>query len=62
MKNEMMHDIATKGYVRYDDLTNDVENKTTLNTVNTYLLGMGLSSDLVTTGLMLPKTLKAELK
>ena len=62
MKNEMLHDIATRGYVKYDDLTYNLENKTTLNTVNTYLLGMGLNSDLVTTGLMLPKTLREELK
>lgn len=62
MKNEMLHDIATRGYVKYDDLTYSLENKTTLNTVNTYLLGMGLNSDLVTTGLMLPKTLREELK
>lgn len=62
MKNEMLHDIATKGYVRYDDLTNNLENKTTLNTVNAYIIGMSLSTDLVTTGLMLPKTLKEELR
>lgn len=62
MKNEMLHDIATRGYVRYDDLTNNLENKTTLNTVNAYIIGMGLDTDLVTNGLMLPKTLRDELK
>lgn len=62
MKNEMIHDITTKGYVRYEDLTNKLENKTTLNTVNAYIIGMSLSTDLVTTGLMLPKTLDEELR
>ena len=41
MKDEMNHAIATNGYVKLGDLTNRVENKTTLNTVDTYLLGMG---------------------
>jgi hypothetical protein len=42
-------------------MTDDVTNKTTLNTVNTYILGMSINSDLVTKGLMLPKTVKEEL-
>ena len=62
MKNEMLHDIATNGFVRYADLTSDLTNKTTLNTVNVFFLGMGIDTDLVTKGLMLPKTLRTELK
>lgn len=58
MKDEMNHAIATNGYVKLGDLTNRVENKTTLNTVDTYLLGMGLSSDLVTRGYLLSKNLQ----
>lgn len=61
MKSEMMQQIYTKGYCNYDELTNDVQNKTTLNTVDVYLKGMMLDSDLVTTGLMLNSTLKKEL-
>ena len=61
MKNQMLHDIALNGYVKLEDLDDDVENKTTLNTVNVFLLGMGLDSDLVTKGLMLPASLKDEL-
>ena len=61
MKNQMLHDIALNGYVKLEDLDDDVENKTTLNTVNVFLLGMGLDSDLVTRGLMLPVSLKDEL-
>ena len=57
MKNQMLHDIALNGYVKLEDLDDDVENKTTLNTVNVFLLGMGLDSDLVTRGLMLPVSL-----
>lgn len=61
MKNQMLHDIALNGYVRLEDLEDNVENKTTLNTVNVFLLGMGINSDLVTKGLMLPSSLKDEL-
>lgn len=61
MKNQMLHDIALNGYVKLEDLDDNVENKTTLNTVNVFLLGMGLNSDLVTKGLMLPASLKDEL-
>ena len=61
MKNQMLHDIALNGYTRLEDMDDDVANKTTLNTVNVFLLGMGLESDLVTKGLMLNSTLKSEL-
>lgn len=61
MKQQMLRDIALNGYTRLEDMDDDVFNKTTLNTVDTYLLGMGLKSDLVTSGLMLPKTIKEEL-
>lgn len=56
MKEEMNRSIATKGYVMLDELTNLPTNKTTLTTVNTFLLGMGLSSDLITDTNILPKT------
>ena len=56
MKRQLMQDISTKGYVMLEDLQSNRENKITLNTVNTYLLSMGLSSDLVTTNYVLPKT------
>ena len=61
MKSEMLQQIYTRGYCNYDELTNDISNKTTLNTVDTYLKGMVLDSDLVTTGLMLNSTLRKEL-
>lgn len=56
MKREMNQSIATKGYVMLDELTNLPTNKITLNTVNTYLISMGLMSDLVTPTYILPKT------
>lgn len=56
MKQEMNESINTKGYVMLDELTNLPTNKVTLNTVNTYLLGMMLHSDLVTDSYILPKT------
>ena len=62
MKNEMYRDIALNGYTSLNTLTDNVENKTTLNTVNVFLLGMGINSDLVTSGLMLKNTIKSELK
>lgn len=57
MKREMINSINTKGYVDLEELTDDPANKTTLNTVNMFLLGMGISSDLVTKGLMLKNTI-----
>lgn len=56
MKRQMNQSIATKGYVMLDDLENLPTNKVTLNTVNTYLLSMGLKSDLITDTYILPKT------
>jgi hypothetical protein len=57
MKGEMYSSIAQKEFVSLDSLTNNVENKTTLNALDVYLMGMGLKSDLVTQGLLIKKTL-----
>ena len=56
MKQQMNQSIATKGYVMLDELENLPTNKITLNTVNTFLLCMGLKSDLVSDTYILPKT------
>lgn len=61
MKNKMLHDIALNGFVRLNDLDSSVENKTSLNTADTYFIGMGLKTDLVTKGLMLSSTINEEL-
>lgn len=60
MKQQMYTAINTKGYVSLDDMESDPANKTTLNTVNVYLLGMSINSDLVTKGLMTKNTIKEE--
>lgn len=59
-KKEMLQAISTKGYVTLGELTDDVTNKTTLNTVNTYFLGMGLKTDLISKGLKLPTEIDKE--
>jgi hypothetical protein len=61
MKQQMLRDISLNGYTRLSDMDDDIMNKTTLNTVNCYFLGMSIDSDLVSKGLMLPSTLKKEL-
>lgn len=61
MKQEMLRDIALNGYTSLEDMTDSVENKTTLRTVDVFLLGMGFNSDLVTKGLLQPSELKKEL-
>lgn len=60
MKKEMLQEIQTKGYLQLGDLTDRLENKTTLNTINTYFLGMHLKTDLVSKGLRLPYTNEKE--
>ena len=57
MKQEMLAEISKKGYVSLSELNSKVENKTTLNTVDTYLLAMGIKTNLVTDGLVVKKTL-----
>lgn len=58
MKEEAYTKIRQNGYVSMDELPNHIENKTTLNLLDTYLISMGLKSDLVTGGYLLVKTLK----
>lgn len=62
MQNAMLKLIANEDAVTYSKLPYDISNKTTLNTVNVFLLGMGIESDLVNKGLMLQSTVKKELK
>lgn len=60
MKTQMNTAINTNGYVSLDQLDNDPSNKVALNTIDVFMIGMGLKSDLVTPGLMLKKTIKDE--
>lgn len=57
MRRQLRQDIATKGFSMLDDLENIPSNKVTLNTINTYLLCMGIKSDLITDSYMLPKVI-----
>lgn len=58
MKKEMNQKIMKDGYVALSDLTDDVANKTALNTTAVFFLGAGIMNDLVTKDYVLPKTVK----
>lgn len=62
-RNDLYKDIALNGYATLQDITKEssLDTKTTLNTLNTYLLASGLRSDLITSSLTLPYTVKKEL-
>jgi hypothetical protein len=47
MENELYTAIANNGYARLEDLTNDVHNKVSINTLNIYYLLMGMTTNLV---------------
>lgn len=55
MKSEMYSEIARTGFVSIDNLTDDPNNKTTLNTVNALMIGMGIKPDLITDGLIIKR-------
>lgn len=55
-KTEMYKEIATQGYTQLSDYTNEVKNKQTLNTIDTFFMGAGIMSDLVTEDLELTRT------
>ena len=56
MKREAQQAIATKGYLTLEELDNSSVNKITLNTINAFLISMGIHSDLVSDSYVLPKT------
>ena len=58
MKNEMYSSISNKGFVSINDLTDDVKNKTALNTVDVFFMSMGIKTDLITNDLTLKRTIK----
>ena len=63
-RNNLYKDIALNGYATLQDIQNNtnVDSKSTLNTLNTYLLSAGIRSDLVTNSLKLAYTVKKELQ
>ena len=56
MKQEMYRNIIRDGYCSLDDLSSDVSNKTSLNTLDSYFLSAGIKTDLVTDTLLLRRT------
>lgn len=58
MKKEMNQKIMKDGYVSLSDLTDELTNKTALNTTAVFFIGAGIMNDLVTKDYVLPKTVK----
>ena len=58
MKKQMNQKILKDGYVALEDLTDELVNKTTLNSVAVFFIGAGIMNDLVSKDYILPKTLE----
>lgn len=58
MKEEAYSKIRRDGYVSMKELPDDISNKAAVNTFDTYMIGMGLKTDIVTEGYLVNKTLK----
>ena len=56
MKEEAYSQIRNNGYVEMATLQDKLENKTTLNTFDTYLISMGIKTDLISSGYVLHST------
>lgn len=61
-KIEMYQRISEDGYLSLNDLSNNIESSQTINTVDTFFLGAGITTDLITPNLALPRTLKMKEK
>lgn len=58
MKEEGYRSIRKNGYVSLQDLDDDIENKTALNTLDTYFTSMHIKTDIVNSGYILRKNLR----
>lgn len=58
MKNQMLNDINTKGFVSLDELDSNPTNKTSLMSLATYLTSAGIHSDLIGDTYILPKSVE----
>lgn len=58
MKEAAYTKIRDDGYVSLDELPDKIENKASLNMLDTYLISMGIKTDLVTNGYLTVKSLK----
>ena len=61
MFQSAIQEIYMNGTLSLKDLPDDVQNKATLNTVNEYLLCMGIKTDLVDKGLMFRKNIEQKI-
>ena len=61
-KSEMYEKINSEGMVSLKDLSNNVEDKVTLNTINVMYLGAGMRTNIVRDDLFLPITLERRQK
>jgi len=61
-KTQLYRQIAQQGYCTLSEVENDLANKHTLNTVDVFMIGAGIMSDLVTEGLELRRTEDARKK
>ena len=57
MKSDMYRLIERDGYFKLADLHSDVNNKQAINTLDVYFVGSGIKTDLITSSLILSKTL-----
>lgn len=59
-KREAYGDIARTGYCSVDKVEENhgLEDRTSLNAINTFFMGMGIKTDLVTPDYLLPKTVR----
>ena len=55
-KSEMYEKINVEGYVSLKDLSNNAEDKVTLNTIDVMYLGAGIKTNLISNSLILPST------
>jgi hypothetical protein len=58
MKQDMLKDISRDGYTSLKHMTNKIENKTALNTLDTYYTAAGLITDLITPGYVLNRNIE----
>ena len=58
MKEEAYQQIRQNGYVSIKDLPDKIENKSSLNLFDAYMIGMGIKTDLISEGYVLNTTLK----
>jgi len=57
-RTQLYQQISQYGYCQLENVETELKNKTTLNTIDVFLIGAGIKSDLITEGLEFNKTLE----